>query len=73
LVSVFEYTTTEKGNANNKLIVEINSFANPFPFQKLTIKSMVFDFLKQTGNENYIEQRTNPIGKDGIINSILIS
>jgi hypothetical protein len=34
---------------------------------------MVFDFLKQTGNENYIEQRTNPIGKDGIINSILIS
>lgn len=54
--SVFEYTTTEKGNANNKLIVEINSFANPFPFQKLTIKSMVFDFLKQTENENYIEQ-----------------
>lgn len=54
--SVFEYTTTEKGNANNKLIVEINSFGNPFPFQKLTIKSMVFDFLKHNGNENYIEQ-----------------
>ena len=30
--SVFEYVTTEKGNASNKLIVEINSFANPFPF-----------------------------------------
>lgn len=29
--SVFEYATTEKGNANNKIIVEINSFANPFP------------------------------------------
>ena len=54
--SVFEYVTTEKGNASNKLIVEINSFANPFPFQKLSIQSMVFDFLMQTGNEKYIEQ-----------------
>lgn len=54
--SVFEYATTEKGNANNKLIVEINSFANPFPFKKLAIQSMVFYFLMQTGNEKYIEQ-----------------
>lgn len=54
--SVFEYVSTEKSNQNNKLIVEINSFANPFPFQRLTIKSFVFDFLMQTGNEKYIEQ-----------------
>lgn len=54
--SVFEYVTTEKGYANNQLIVEINSFANPFPYQRLTIKSMVFDFLMQTSNEKYIEQ-----------------
>lgn len=54
--SVFEYAATEKANANNKLIVEINSFANPFPYQRLTIKSMVFDFLEQTNNEKYIEQ-----------------
>ncbi|TAE38340.1 MAG: nucleotidyl transferase AbiEii/AbiGii toxin family protein [Sphingobacteriales bacterium] len=54
--SVFEYVTTEKSNANNKLIVEINSFANPFPYKKLTIQSMVFDFLMQTNNEKYIEQ-----------------
>lgn len=54
--SVFEYVTTEKGNINNKLIIEINSFANPFPYQKLTIQSMVFDFLIQTGNEEHIEQ-----------------
>jgi predicted nucleotidyltransferase component of viral defense system len=54
--SVFEYATTEKGNANNKLIVEINSFSNPFPYQRLSIQSMVFDFLMQTRNENYIEQ-----------------
>jgi predicted nucleotidyltransferase component of viral defense system len=54
--SVFEYVSTEKGNANNKLIIEINSFANPFPYQRLTIQSMVFDFLMQTSNEKYIEQ-----------------
>ena len=54
--SVFEYVSTEKGNANNKLIVEINSFANPFPFQLLTIQSFIFDFLMQTGNEKYIDQ-----------------
>ena len=54
--SVFEYVSTVKSNANNKLIVEINSFANPFPFQRLTIQSFVFDFLMQTGNEQYIDQ-----------------
>jgi predicted nucleotidyltransferase component of viral defense system len=54
--SVFEYNTTVRGNANNKLMVEINSFANPFPYKRLVIQSMVFDFLKQTNNEKYIEQ-----------------
>jgi predicted nucleotidyltransferase component of viral defense system len=54
--SVFEYITIEKANTNNKLILEINSFANPFPYQRLHIKSMVFDFLTQTKNEKYIEQ-----------------
>lgn len=54
--SVFEYITTEKVNANNKLIIEINSFVNPFPYKRLTIKSMVFDFLIQTNNEKYIDQ-----------------
>lgn len=54
--SIFEYMASEKANANNKLIIEINSFANPFPYQRMTIKSMIFDFLTQTKNESYIEQ-----------------
>ena len=54
--SVFEYVSIDKSNHNNKLIVEVNSFTNPFPFQRLTIQSFVFDFLMQTGNEKYIEQ-----------------
>jgi predicted nucleotidyltransferase component of viral defense system len=54
--SAYEFITTEKDNKNNKLIVEINSFANPFPYQKQMIRSMVFDFLKQNAHENYIEE-----------------
>lgn len=54
--SVFKYVSIDAKNTNNKLIVEVNSFANPFPFQLLTIKSMMFDFLMQTGNTAYIEQ-----------------
>jgi predicted nucleotidyltransferase component of viral defense system len=54
--SVFEYAKNQKNNANNKLIVEVNSFANPFPFERHIIKAMVFDFLMQTGNEKYIEE-----------------
>ena len=54
--SIFEYVSIDTKNVNNKLIVEVNSFANPFPFQLLPIKSMVFDFLTQTGNETFIEQ-----------------
>lgn len=53
--SVFEYDTIEPDIKNNKLIVEVNSFANPFPFQPLTIKSFIFDFFIQTNNEQYIE------------------
>lgn len=36
--------------------MEINSFANPFPFSQCVIKSFVSDFLTQTGNIKYIEQ-----------------
>jgi predicted nucleotidyltransferase component of viral defense system len=54
--SVFEYPSINKINLGNNLIVEINSFANPFPYKRLTIKSMVYDFLIQTGYETYINQ-----------------
>lgn len=77
--SVFEYLSTEKANVNNKLIIEINSFANPFPYQRLTIKSMVFDFLTQTNNEKYIEQynlqsfKVNVLSKEQTILEKMVS
>lgn len=61
--SVFKYSSIDKQYKNNRLIIEINSFANPFPYQQCTIKSFIYDFLKATNNsgnpslrEKYIEQ-----------------
>lgn len=54
--SIFEYESIDKQYKNNRLIVEINSFANPFPYQQCTIKSFIYDFLKTTNNEKYIEE-----------------
>ncbi|MBW7841194.1 MAG: nucleotidyl transferase AbiEii/AbiGii toxin family protein [Ignavibacteriales bacterium] len=54
--SVFEFTSIDKQYKNNRLIVEINSFANPFPYQQCTIKSFIYDFLKATNNDKYIEE-----------------
>ena len=39
-----------------QLLVEINSFANPYPSQKCTLKSFLTDFIIQSGNEGLIEQ-----------------
>lgn len=52
--SVYEYPSYDKKNQSNKLIIEINSFANPFPYIPILINAMVFEFLKSTGNQNYI-------------------
>jgi len=77
--SVFEYKASEKGYVNNKLIVEINSFANPFPFQKCIIHSMIFDFLTQTSNEKYIDQHNlrpftvNVLGKEQTLLEKIVS
>lgn len=39
-----------------QLLVEINSFANPYPFQKCKLQSFLTDFLLKMGNEDLIEE-----------------
>ena len=39
-----------------QLLVEINSFANPYPSQKCTLSCFLTDFIVQNGNENLIEE-----------------
>ncbi len=53
--SVFEYNGVDHRNTANTLIVEVNSFANPFPYHRKYINSLVYEFLKQTDNETYID------------------
>lgn len=40
----------------NYVIVEINSFANPFPYVRLTIESFITQFLRETGKEELIKK-----------------
>lgn len=54
--SVFEYSSTDIKYKNNRLMVEINSFTNPFPYQQCTVESFIYDFLNETNNSKYIEQ-----------------
>jgi predicted nucleotidyltransferase component of viral defense system len=54
--SIFEYASLDTSNASNTLIVEINSFANPFPFQRLPIKSFIYGFLAETENGAMVAQ-----------------
>ena len=39
-----------------QLLVEINSFANPYPFRKCKLQSFLTEFLQNTGNKNLIEE-----------------
>lgn len=57
--TVFEYPRVIDGNdfgqAQDKLLVEINSFANPYPYSEMPIQSMIADFLLQNGRKEAIE------------------
>lgn len=39
-----------------QLLVEINSFANPYPFERRTLSSFLADFLQVSGNGHLIEE-----------------
>jgi predicted nucleotidyltransferase component of viral defense system len=54
--TAFEYLSIDSKNTNNRLVIEISSFANPFPYQQCTIGSFIYDFLKETNNSEYIER-----------------
>lgn len=48
--------TTKSAVSSGNLLVEINTFANPYPFEIKTITSFITDFLGHTNNENLIVQ-----------------
>jgi hypothetical protein len=58
--SIFEYPTVLSGKVDsiipNRLIVEINSFANPYPNVKQSITSFIADYLVATNQPDAIEE-----------------
>jgi len=57
---VFSYFKTGDprlyGQVSNRLIIEVNSFANPFPYENRAISSFITDFLQASGNKDGIEK-----------------
>ncbi|MPN15756.1 hypothetical protein SDC9_163092 [bioreactor metagenome] len=57
--SVFEYPSSISGillgNTARRIIVEINSFANPYPYVKQDISSFITEFLSETNKQETIE------------------
>ena len=39
-----------------QILIEINSFANPFPYQQKTIRSFVYDYLITNGHKDIIKE-----------------
>lgn len=58
--SVFEYPSSISGiltgNTARRIIVEINSFANPYPYVKQRISSFITEFLLETNQQETIEK-----------------
>jgi hypothetical protein len=58
--SLFEYPTVLSGKVDsiipNRLIVEINSFANPYPNVKQDITSFITDYLVATNQPDAVEE-----------------
>lgn len=58
--SVYHYPTvlnrTQAEDVSDKLIVEINSFANPYPNQKATIQSMIGQYFQINGALDIIDK-----------------
>ncbi|MBC8265448.1 MAG: nucleotidyl transferase AbiEii/AbiGii toxin family protein [Flavobacteriales bacterium] len=54
--SLFEYKTILTRNEANKLIVEVNAFSNPFPFNQLSITSFIYDLLYELKEDEYINK-----------------
>ncbi|MDR2756989.1 MAG: nucleotidyl transferase AbiEii/AbiGii toxin family protein [Planctomycetaceae bacterium] len=42
--------------SSGQLLIEINTYAKPYPYKTKEITNFIYDFLKQTNNGNLIEQ-----------------
>jgi predicted nucleotidyltransferase component of viral defense system len=81
--TVFEYPRIllggSFGQASDKLLVEINSFASPHPYREMVIQSMIANFLSLTDRKDVIESqglnnfRVNVLGLERTLTEKVLS
>ena len=54
--SVYNYPKIHELESANSIIVEINSFYHPFPYQQLEISSFIYRFLNSNSFENRVQE-----------------
>ncbi len=58
--SIYKYPTAKNKvlntNIPDTIIVEINSFANPFPYSKTSIQSMIGEYFQKLNQSDFIEK-----------------
>lgn len=52
----FPLTIKQKVAISNSIIVEINSFANPFPYHKVSIQSMIGEYLQSHKQDELVKK-----------------
>lgn len=54
--SVYAYPKMHEIESANSIIIEINSFYHPFPYQQLEISSFIYRFLNSNSFENRVQE-----------------
>jgi len=81
--AVYQYPATTKKKQNvvlsNSIVVEINSFANPYPYHKLSIQSMIGEYLQGHKQDDLIQKydmrgfKVNVLAKEQTLIEKLVS
>lgn len=53
--SIYTYNTLLSMNISNRIIIEINTFANPYPYQELSVTSLLYDYMNERANDLIIQ------------------
>lgn len=77
--TIHEYESSVQKNKKDKLIVEINAFVNPFPYEKMDISSFIHAFIVSTDHKSIIDEhelypfKINVLSKDQTLLEKLVS
>lgn len=81
--SVYKYPASQKRKAaeviSSSIIIEINSFTNPYPYSKISMRSLIGEYLQNNNQEDLINKygleafEINVLGKEQTLIEKLVS